>query len=377
VYYHVNVKYLFSFACFDPPSLKSTLGPRSRSYIRLGMVLSVMLMVSAGPIAASAASNFQKSQGANDSSTLQAVSLKYPVGTVFEQDPTGMYIFAKVADRLYSINYSGYQEILNDPYQRLSGSVSISGQMVFITVPKAEGNLSVQVSSSNWAGVGTGYCSSYSIKSGFAFCNSPYNSVGQNLVETSSLSWLSQCGGGVTYCHTAFWGGISQQSSGSGVLVQNGVNCYGKSLQCYAIYEIAPSQGPQTYTTQPSVWSGVSYTIKTYIYSSGTAGFWESIGSTILYTTENLPSGTAVSSFVQAEGIMESPCALGVCPEYFGWTSDQYLGNICDLNGVNCAGYTQGPNVLYYNYSPTTNNLKAYGSTSSNGLFSITYTGQG
>lgn len=249
-------------------------------------------------------------------------------------------------------------------------------------------NASAFVAASNlWAGDGTGYCGwLYAPGDGGFQCQNPTSPVGGNIVSVFSpnpLNWLNSCtGGGTSNCQTAFWGGLSQQETATGYLLQNGVQCNIASPYpdyCYAFYEDYPADLHEiSFPSQPSTFNGVAYVFNTFFVSDTVVQYQDTVGSWFAAVNEALPSGTTASNFYQVESIMETPTVYGNrVNDYVAWSPNpiQLQGSLCNPQQF-CQYYGTQLVGAYYNYLGST--LQAYGSQTigSSGNFPITYTGQ-
>jgi hypothetical protein len=327
-------------------------------------VLALALQVSSIPTATSSQSGSAPGNPSRpDTSAIDAILHRLPPGSQVIHDPTGYYEYIYFGPREFTLNISGFSKMKVDPYSHLFGNATIVGNVVHITVPASKIN-NLQVYSPNWGGVGGGFCQSFS-GTNSSVCNNPSDSINENVADSyDSVSWSQACvPSSATNCETSFWSGMSQTDTHSGYLVQNGFQASwtsGNPLGFLAWYEIAcPShcEFAQNFAQQPTSWQNYEYTMITKVLDANcpgtqcthTAYFYDYIGvGGSVYSASTTEASPAVqASFVQGEGIMETPSVMG-------------LATFCALvawspNPLTMRGYYIGSlgNIYYYGTGPS------------------------
>lgn len=159
-------------------------------------------------------------------------SIVPPLDTGIIQDPTGTYTIHYIGNGQMSMNRTAYDKLQNDPY---SGSSATVAEMNATTVILNPANISGEfkdtptASTGNWAGGASGNCT-FSASGVALICSSASYTLQTSGVYDSALTWDGSCHGGASGCATGFWTGLSGSNSGTGDLLQNGMNvCYNEA----------------------------------------------------------------------------------------------------------------------------------------------------
>ena len=347
------------------------------------VVLSILMLTTSIPIRAG-------------TSSLSIRSSPVPkLNTTVLTDPTGTYIFNNTVDDQFVINVTAYQELLKDPYTGIGGNVSISGDMVTITVPQSNTVSTPTDTNGAWSGAGGGNCASFTAGGGGSSnCNTSSGSLGTSGVCTGgcegTLSWYPKCWSG-TSCETSYWTGLSEDNTSTDVLLQNGINvCVSgsgcasggsdKTMTWQMFYaRISHDSSDQIIGSYPTTINSTDYQFN-FAFNSGTnhtqVTFNWYVGSWSYSLTKN--AYYPQTDFYQSEGIMEAPYVSGsrvVISEWSpntvtesGWWETGHWCGCTYASGYYGTSYTS---ILYKLTSGAS--TEAYGSLTGASSFTDTY----
>ena len=308
-----------------------------------------------------------------------------PPGTGILTDPSGTYVFTNLGNGVWSMNLAAYSMLLKDPHSGVSASkIEVVGSSVLLTALKPnltnalDNPQTSQVtpamypyySDYAWSGAASGFCTFTSNSSGIN-CVSPTYTLKSSCVSVESLTWDGHCWDKTSGCETAFWTGLSSSHSGTGVLVQNGIQlCYyllgcgshgsNGGLTWLMFYESYPYEAEQPLTTYPTSINGTSEEYVFAFAGSTTQPTYQWIVGSWNYAYTDTNNPYPQSDFVQSEAIFESTqnCAFGCFyPALITWApnSPSLLGWYGGANCGSCSGYigSSYPDALYTVLSQT------------------------
>ena len=318
-------------------------------------------------------------------------SIVPPVNTGVLKDPTGTYTFTYLGNGSFTMNYSAYEKLLQDPYTGIgSGSdVTVEGNTVIITPPESDTVSYTNDVNDAWSGAGGGDCGSFSASDGNAICNNPSGSLGTTGVYFSSVTWDPTCFSG-TSCVTSFWTGLSPLNTGDEPLLQNGINvcenlgaCPGGGTDKKTTWDmwwliLGQESSDQVISVYPTSINGTNYEFNAAFVNSDTQPtFAWTVGSWYYSLTES--SKYTQNYFWISEGIMEPPLydsarqvLLDWSPNPNGMTGWWETGQWCGCT-YNSGYYGSSYTPVLFTVDSSSGGTEAYGSITGSTAFSDTF----